>query len=171
MVAGALIAVVSRYLGRGSEARERRDALLLDQLTVLVALSEDYRNRVWEERHKVATGVVAAWDIGAYRMAEARLRILCHDPNVLSALISIAQAGTELGKSWRISPKDEARTQAAWEAHRAAVDQFIAASSQVFRRQPAPRGRSSVLAIPPIGAPRLPAKTHGPRSGGSRSDA
>jgi hypothetical protein len=133
VVAGALVALVSQYLVRNSEARERKDMLLLEQLAVLVALSEDYRNRVWEERTKVATGVVATWDLGAYRLAEARLRILCQDSNVLSALLSLKKAGGELGTSWRLSPEDEARTQAAWEAHRAAVNEFIAASSQAYR--------------------------------------
>jgi hypothetical protein len=133
VVAGAFVALISQYLVRNSEARERKDALLLEQLAVLVALSEDYRNRVWEERAKVATGVVAAWDLGTYRLAEARLRILCQDSNVLSALASLKKTGAELGRSWRLSPEDEARTQAAWEAHRAAVNQFIAASSQAFR--------------------------------------
>src|SRR5450631_2550418 len=101
VVAGAFVALISQYLVRNSEARERKDALLLEQLAVLVALSEDYRNRVWEERAKVATGVVAAWDLGTYRLAEARLRILCQDSNVLSALASLKKTGAELGRSWR----------------------------------------------------------------------
>ena len=135
VAAGALVALIGQYLVRNSEARERRDTILLEQLATLVALSEDFRNRVWEERNKVAANVVAAWDLGTFRLAEARLRILCSDKNMLSALASLHDAGGELGRSWRLAPGDETRTQAAWKAHRAAIDQFIDTSSQVFRRQ------------------------------------
>ena len=133
VVAGALAAFIGQYFVRNSESRERKDTLLLEQLAVLLALSEDYRNRVWEERNNMTTDAVASWDMKTYRLAEARLRILCHDSSVLSALTALKKAGGELGVSWRMSPEDEPRTQAAWEAHRAAVDQFIAASSQAFR--------------------------------------
>ena len=44
VVAGALIALVSQYLIRNSEARERRDTLLLEQLAMIIALSGDYRD-------------------------------------------------------------------------------------------------------------------------------
>jgi hypothetical protein len=115
-------------------------------------MSEDFRNRVWEERNQMVAGVVAEWDVRTYRLAEAHLRLLCADRNILAALSALQEAGGELGTSWRLSPKDDARVQAAWEAHRAAVDQFVAAGMRVFARD-ARRGRSSVLAIPPIGAP------------------
>jgi hypothetical protein len=132
VVAGTLVAFIGQYIVRNSDSRERREAHLLEQLAILLALSEDYRNRVWEERNKVATGVVAAWDLSAYRHAEAQVRILSRDSNVLSALMSLKKTGAELGRSWRLAPEDESRTEAAWKAHRTAVDQFIAASSQVF---------------------------------------
>lgn len=54
VLAGALIAFVSQYLVGRSERQERNEALLLEQCALLIALSEDYRNRVWEERHQVA---------------------------------------------------------------------------------------------------------------------
>ena len=94
VVAGALIALVSQYLIRNSEARERRDTLLLEQLAMIIALSGDYRDRVWQERKKVATGVVAAWDIGSYRLAEAKLRILSQDTNLLGALMALNDQAT-----------------------------------------------------------------------------
>src|SRR3984957_1229582 len=75
-LAGAAIAWSGQYLTRRSEARERQDALLLEQCALIVALEEDLRNRIWEERHKIATGVVTAWDLGAQRLAQARLRII-----------------------------------------------------------------------------------------------
>ena len=52
VVAGALIALVSQYLIRNSEARERKDALLLEQLAMIIALSGDYRDWVWQERKR-----------------------------------------------------------------------------------------------------------------------
>jgi hypothetical protein len=66
VAAGALAALIGQYLVRNSEARERRDTILLEQLATLVALSEDFRNRVWEERNKVAANVVAAWTSGRF---------------------------------------------------------------------------------------------------------
>jgi hypothetical protein len=44
--------------------------VLLDQRAQLIALSEDYRNRVWEERNLAANDVVAQWNIGVFRLAE-----------------------------------------------------------------------------------------------------
>ncbi len=67
VVAGALIAFAGQYvMGRG-EKQERFDALLLEQFAVIIALSEDFRNRVWEERNHVASDVVGKWDLEAYR--------------------------------------------------------------------------------------------------------
>jgi len=152
VVAGALVALVSQYIIRNSEARERRDALLLKQLAMVIALSEDYRDRIWRERNMIATGVVASWDIGSYRLAEAKLKILCQDSNLLATLVALNRRGGELGTSWSLSPEDESRTEAAWKAHKAALEQFIAAGSTMVRRQRVRAGRSSVPAIPPIGA-------------------
>ena len=152
VVAGALIALVSQYLIRNSEARERRDTLLLEQLAMIIALSGDYRDRVWQERKKVATDVVAAWDIGSYRLAEAKLRILSQDTNLLDALMALNRRGGELGVSWRLSPEDEAQTEAAWKAHKAALERFIASGSTAFRQR-VRSGRSPVPASLPIDAP------------------
>jgi hypothetical protein len=152
VVAGALVALVSQYLIRNSEARDRRDALLLEQLTMVIALSEDYRDRVWRERNKLATGVVATWDIGSYRLAEAKLKILCRDSNLLATLVALNRSGIELGTSWSLSSEDEARTEAAWRAHKAALEQFIGASSAMYVRHRVRDGKSSVAAIPPISA-------------------
>jgi len=77
VIAGAAIALGGQYLTRRSEQRERLTTVLLEQCATVVALSEDFRNRVWEERNQLAENVVAKWDLAAYRLAEARLRILC----------------------------------------------------------------------------------------------
>jgi len=138
VVAGALLAFGGQYLLRRTERQERNDTLLLEQFALIIALSEDYRNRVWEERNQVASGVVNAWDLGAYRLAEARLRVLSRDPSLVAALEVLHEAGTQLGKTWRLTSTQEAAVDNAWKAHRAAIEQFVAASSQVLRRRTIP---------------------------------
>ena len=138
VLAGALIAFGGQYLLRRTERQERNDTLLLEQFALIVALSEDYRNRVWEERNQVASGVVHAWDLGAYRLAEARLRVLSRDPSLVAAPEALHEAGGHLGKTWRLTPSDQAAVDNAWRAHRAAINQFVAASSQVLRRRTIP---------------------------------
>jgi hypothetical protein len=135
VVAGALIAFVGQYLLRRTESQERNDTFLLEQLALIIALSEDYRNRVWEERKKVTSDVVNAWDLPAYRLAEARLRVLCRDQALKNALQALHDAGTALGHAWRLTPNDEEAVQRAWEAHRKAIECFVNASSQVSSRR------------------------------------
>ena len=106
VAAGALIAFGGQYLLRRTERQERNDTLLLEQFALIIALSEDYRNRVWEERNQVASGVVHAWDLGAYRLAEARLRVLSRDPSLVAAPEALHEAGGHLGKTWRLTPSD-----------------------------------------------------------------
>jgi hypothetical protein len=79
VIAGALIALSGQYLMHRSEAHERSEALLPEQAAMIVALSKDYRNRIWEERNNIAADVVGAWDIGTFRLAEALLPILSRD--------------------------------------------------------------------------------------------
>jgi hypothetical protein len=88
---------------RNSEARERFGTLLLEQYAQVVALSEDFRNRVWEERNNLNSDVVAQWDLPSFRLAEARVKILCRVPSVLSALHTVNQTGIALGRAWRLS--------------------------------------------------------------------
>jgi hypothetical protein len=135
VLAGALIAFSGQYILRRTEQQERDHTLLLEQFALIIALSEDQRNRVWEERNQVASDVVKAWDLGAYRLAEARLRILSPEQAVLTALKALDRAGTQLGKTWRLASGDEAAVDAAWTAHRKAIDRFVAVSSQVIRHR------------------------------------
>jgi len=144
VVAGALIAFGGQYLTRRSDRQERNDALLLEQFAQVIALSEDYRNRVWEERKQVASDVVGKWDFGTYRLAEARLRVLSQDPKLIAALEALHETGVELGKAWRFTPGDQSAVDNAWKANREAIERFVAVSSQMiqhsatlgFRRPP-----------------------------------
>jgi hypothetical protein len=86
VIAGAIIAFAGQYIMRRGDKQERFDALLLEQFADIIALPEDFRNRIWEERNQVASDVVGKWDLGTYRHAEARLRILSQEPNVKTAL-------------------------------------------------------------------------------------
>ena len=136
VLAGALIAFGGQYLVGRSDRQERNEALLLEQCALLIALSEDYRNRIWEERHQVASDVVAKWDIGTYRLAEARLRILSREPKFVAALEALHKSGGALGTAWRLGLNDEAAVDRAWAAHRDALNGFIAASSQMIPHRP-----------------------------------
>jgi hypothetical protein len=132
VVAGALIAFGGQFLMRRAERQDRNETLLLEQFALLIALSEDYRNRVWEERSGVASDVVGAWDIGAYRLAEARLRVLSREPEVVAALDALHKSGTALGRAWRLAPRDEVVLDTAWVTNRDAIERFVAVSSQAI---------------------------------------
>ena len=83
---GGVVALVGQQLSGRSEAKDRNATLMLEQLSILVALSQDYRNRIWEERNNLSDDAVAKWDLGAYRMAQARVRILVSDSELLAAV-------------------------------------------------------------------------------------
>ena len=135
VVAGALIAFAGQYVMRRVERQERFDSLLLEQFAAIVALSEDMRNRVWEERNQVASDVVDKWDMGAYRLAEARLRILSQAPGLKAALEELDDAGSELGGTWRTRSGGDEAIDASLTAHRAALERFLVVSSQIIRHR------------------------------------
>jgi hypothetical protein len=126
------MALLGQYVLARSDTRERASAALLEHCATLVALSEDFRNRVWEERNLDVAGAVAAWDLAQYRLAGARLRILCPDPHLAAAVIALAASGTELGKAWRLPGRKDDLVDAAWRAHRESVDRFIQAAGRAL---------------------------------------
>jgi hypothetical protein len=132
VIAGALIAFVGQYLLRRNERNDRNSTLMLEQAALLIALSEDFRNRIWAERKQLATNFVGGWDIGAYRLAEARLRLLSPSSAVVAELEPLRETGKDLGKAWQLVPADTAAIDTAWEAHRVAIERFIAASSRAL---------------------------------------
>ena len=127
VIAGALIAFGSQYLVSRTERQERNTGFVLEQCALVIALSEDHRSRVWEERQGTAVDLVAKWDIGAYRLAEARLRVLSQEPNLLAALEALRESGKELGLAW-FGAVDEAVVDTAWAANRAAIERFVTVS-------------------------------------------
>lgn len=130
VIAGALIAFGSQYLVNRAERQERDTGLLLEQCALVIALSEDHRNRVWEERQGRAADLVAKWDFGAYRLAEARLRVLSQEPDLLAALAALRESGKALGLAW-FGHADEAVIDTTWVANRDAIERFVTVSSQV----------------------------------------
>jgi hypothetical protein len=132
VIAGALIALGGQYLLRSTERKDRNSTLVLEQCALLIALSEDFRNRVWSERNGEEAGYVAGWDIGSYRLAEARLRLLSPGLAVAADLEPLRETGKDLGKAWQFTPDNEAAVDSAWKAHRAAIERFAAASSRTL---------------------------------------
>jgi hypothetical protein len=133
VVAGALIAFGGQYLMRRSDRQERSDTLLLEQFAQVIALCEDFRNRVWMERLHVANDAVDKWDFGAYRLAEARLRVLSQDPQLMVALKALLETGKELDRTWRVTPSDEGAVDKAWKANREAIERFVDISYQMIQ--------------------------------------
>ncbi len=115
---GALLGFFGQHLNRKFELLDRRGELLLEQAAIIVAMSEDFRNRVWAERNNLAADVVQAWDYGAYRLAEARVLLLCREPGVVAAINSLRKNGHALDNSWRLRDRDESEVDAAWQSQR-----------------------------------------------------
>jgi hypothetical protein len=143
VVAGAFVAFSGQYLMSRTERQERNTALLVEQCALIIALSEDYRNRVWEERNQVASDVVGKWDIGTYRLAEARLRVLSLEPDFLAALEALHNSGIALGRAWRLGTSDDATVDNAWAASRDALERFVSFSSQIIQ----PRSTRSLFKL------------------------
>jgi hypothetical protein len=133
-----MVAFGGQYLMRRTERQERYDALLLEQFALIIALSEDFQGRVWEERHQVASDVVGKRDFLTLRLAQARLRVLSQDPKVMVALRELYDAGADLDKAWRLATDDKVAVDTAYRAHHDAIEHFVAVSSQVIRHQPLP---------------------------------
>ena len=100
---------------------------------MLIALSQDFRNRVWEERKLGLGGQVAQWDLASFRLSEARLRILCRDQDVLAAAAVLRKSGGNLGRLWRLTAHTEDEIEAAWKAHHDALDGFTALAASRLR--------------------------------------
>ena len=136
VLAGALFAFAGQYALRHMERQDRYDALLLEQFTCIIGLSEDFRNRIWEERKQVASDVVSKWDLAAYRRAEALLRILSQQ-SVREALENLDEAGANLGDAWRTKSGDNAAIDSLLADHRKAIEQLVDVSSDIMQHRAA----------------------------------
>src|SRR3954468_19939806 len=122
-IVGAMLAMLGQWINNRLASRGRFTELLVVQCSQLIALSEDYRNRVWEERSGLSTDAVALWDLAGYRVAEAHLQILSEDNMILSAVGDLKRTGTALGKAWRLRADGDV-VESAWLAHGRALDGF-----------------------------------------------
>ena len=132
-ILGAAIVLLGQMLTQRSAHRQENLRLLLESCAEVSAQEEDYRNRVWEERKAGKVGVVDQWNVGAHRLADARVRLLTGRPGIVSALDDIRTTGRDLGKAWRLNPEDDDRVQLAREAHGSALQLFNEECAAVLR--------------------------------------
>lgn len=122
-IAGAGIVLIGQLISRQTERKHHARDLLLENCAQALALEEEFRGRVWNERHTERTGLVASWDEAAFRSAEARVRLLTRSVPLLEALDGVRVAGQELGAAWALRSEDDLLN-ARWAAHRDALDHF-----------------------------------------------
>jgi hypothetical protein len=132
-VAGAAIALFGQWTAKRGERRTRVGELLLEQCTLLIALNEDLRNRIWEERTLQQAGRVDGWDLGSARLAMARIGILCDDADVLAAVDEIGTAGKDLAAYWRRGDIDDEEFERRYEREKTATAGLRDAAARSFR--------------------------------------
>jgi hypothetical protein len=133
-VAGAIIALGGQYVAKRGETRTRRGELLMEQCAQVVALSDEFRSRVWEEDKLGKQGQVDAWDLGGYRLAAARIKILSDDVTLVAALEELTESGKRLGTSWRRGERDPDELQRFREIDKATCHHFVKVSEIVVKR-------------------------------------
>lgn len=108
--------------------------MLADASSVVVALAEDYKNRVWEQRNGLSNDSVAGWNFRESSLAQARIQILTGDEGLLSAERTLSRAGTALGRAVRLDTGDVEELELAWQAYKAALENFVAESRRVVAK-------------------------------------
>jgi hypothetical protein len=133
-VAGAVIALAGQYATKRGDKRTRSGELLLEQCANVVALSDDFRSRVWEEKELRLPGKVDAWDLSGYRLAAARIKILCNDASLLQSLEELTNSGKRLGAYWRRGQVDVDEFERRREYDKVVCTNFVEVSRKVVRR-------------------------------------
>ena len=113
--------------------RARGGELLLEHCALLVAMNEDLRNRVWEERVLGQQGRLDDWDLAGTRLATARLRILCTDESVLAALVGMNSAAKDLAAYWRRGNAESTEVDLRYEQLKQTIESFAEASARLIR--------------------------------------
>jgi hypothetical protein len=132
-LAGGLIAVAGQFMAGHNEGRRERRRQLLESCAVVVSLSEDFRNRVWEERTLGKEGRVDEWDLGRSRMAENEIELLCDDARVLDALEELRRTGRDLGSYWRRGNIEEEHLDELYDRLKQARVGFVSSAKRLFR--------------------------------------
>jgi hypothetical protein len=133
-LAGGAIALAGGYLARRRDERVRTGQLLLEQCAQVVSLSDDFRNRIWEEVELGHGDRVDGWDLFAYQSAVARIKLLTQDSALLDKLQVLTASGKAMGGLWRRGNLDRDEVISRREADKIAAADFIYASSAVVRR-------------------------------------
>ena len=131
---GGLIGFVTQRISERSNRSIASLQALTEAVALVIALSEDYRNRVWEQRNELDSNAVAAWDLKESRLAQSRVRLLTSDTKLLDCERALQRTGTDLGKAIRLAPSGDDDIQQAWEAHRLALDNLVAEGRRVLGR-------------------------------------
>lgn len=133
VIIGATITFIGQFFVQRIARRTDNVTLVLEQCALLVALSEDFRNRLWEEREGLSEKSVSKWAVGEFRLAEARLRILSGDSALIDALNQLRSSGQELGTFWRTQRRKGDTLATLWKGNTSAQDEFINAARAVVR--------------------------------------
>jgi hypothetical protein len=115
--------------------RTRAGEVLLEQCAQLITLSEDFRNRAWEETVLGQKGRVDGWDLASHRLALARARILCRDDRYLAALKELEASGGVYGGHLRRGDLSEDELAALRERNIASIEALYAESARVIRQR------------------------------------
>jgi hypothetical protein len=134
-VAGAMIALAGQHITRRGEQRSHRAELLVEQCATLLALSGDFRNRVWEERDLGLQDRVGAWDLAGFRLAAAKIAILCTDERLNEGVTELRTAGSDLGHYWRTGSRDDATLDRLSANFSDRIDDVATSCSRVVGRQ------------------------------------
>ncbi len=132
-IVGAAIALVGQYVTRRTDRISSHIDDVVEQCSQFFALSEDFRNRFWEESQLKQEGRVDDWDIAAHRLVEARLRIVCDDEALLTAIEELSSSGKALGSYWRRGSTDQAELDQRYERYKVAIGRFVAEAKR-YRR-------------------------------------
>jgi hypothetical protein len=79
-------------------------------------------------------GKADGWDLGAYRLAAARIKILCDDASLLRALEDLTNSGKRLGAYWRRGHVDAEEFEKHREHDKVVCADFVDVSAKVVRR-------------------------------------
>jgi hypothetical protein len=129
VLAGAAIVLIARLAATLFARMRPKPRALSEDRAAIVALSEDFQNRViGERRGAIDAAEVLAWDARAYRLARLRLRTHTQSAETRAALLDLDEARANLGTAWRLSktgpralPGD---LENALQAHAIAIEQF-----------------------------------------------
>lgn len=133
VIIGATITFIGQFVVQRIARRTDNVTLVLEQCALLVALNEDFRNRLWEEREGLSEKSVSKWAVGEFRLAEARLRILSGDSVLIDALNQLRSSGQELGTLWRTQRRKDDTLATLWKRNTSAQNEFINAARAVIR--------------------------------------